>query len=380
MPSLKSILVMCNADPSRNPRPNRIIRFLSKTSKLTVLGAGSTQFEGIHFVPLDTKGRRYGIGRIKRLKKLLFRQFEQVLWPEHLKQVKQKLWRKRFHVIVVHDIDLLPLALEIKNSARILFDAREYYPRQFEDSFLWRIFCQPLYKYLCCNYLPRADRMITVSDGIARQYANKFGVQSDVFMSLPEPVNVEPSRVDPNRIRIIHHGNATPSRKLEVMIEVMDFVDRRFCLDLMLVDVGYDCYFRKLKKMADRRPNVSIIPPVPFESIILFTNQYDIGVFLVPPVTFNLKHTLPNKLFEFIQARLAVAIGPSVEMRKILDQYDCGIVAPDYDPRTLASALNELTTNRIVYYKTQSDRAASSLSSEVSGPKLEKIISEMCKG
>ena len=378
MPSLKSILVMCNADPSRNPRPNRIIRFLSKTSKLTVLGAGSSRFEGIHFVPLDTKDRRYGIGRIKRLKKLLLRQFEQVLWPEHFKQLQEKLSRKRFHLIIVHDIDLLPLAVKIKDSARILFDAREYYPRQFEDKFFWRIFCQPLYKYLCCNYLPKGDRMITVSDGIARQYAHEFGVQSDVFMSLPDPLNMEPSRVDPNRIRIIHHGNATPSRRLELMIEMMDFVDRRFCLDLMLVDVGYRWYFKKLKKMADRRPNVSIIPPVPFENIIPFTNQYDIGLFLVPPATFNLKYTLPNKLFEFIQARLAVAIGPSVEMRKILDQYDCGIVAPDYDPRTLAGRLNELTTNRILYYKTQSNLAASALSSKLSGAKLEKIISEMC--
>ena len=221
--------------------------------------------------------------------------------------------------------------------------------------------------------------MITVSDGIASQYTHEFGVQSDVFMSLPDPVNVEPSRVDPNRIQIIHHGNATPSRRLELMIEVMDFVDRRFRLDLMLVDVGYRWYLRKLKKMANCRPNVNIIPTVPFENIIPFTNQYDIGLFLVPPATFNLKYTLPNKLFEFIQARLAVAIGPSVEMRKIVYQYDCGIVAPDYDPRTLAGGLNELTTNRVAYYKTQSNRAASTLSSKVSGQKLEKIISEMCK-
>ena len=370
---------MCNADPSRNPRPNRIIRFLSKTSKLTVLGAGSNQFEGIHFVPLETQGGRYGIGRVKRLKKLLFRQFEQVIWPEHLKQVQQKLAQERFHLIIVHDIDLLPLALRIKNSARILLDAREYYPRQFEDRFLWRIFCQPLNEYLCSNYLHKADRMITVSEGIARQYAKKFGVHSDVFLSLPDPVDVGPSHVDPNRIRIIHHGNATPSRRLELMIEMMDLVDERFHLDLMLVDMGFRWYFKKLIKMVDRRPNVSIIPPVPFENIILFTNQYDIGLFLVPPVTFNLKYTLPNKLFEFIQARLAVAIGPSVEMRKILDQYDCGIVASGYDPGTLARALNELTTNRIVYYKTQSDRAASALSSKTSGVKLEKIISEMCR-
>ena len=49
-----------------------------------------------------------------------------------------------------------------------------------------------------------------------------------------------------------------------------------------------------------------------------FANQYDVGVFLLPASFPNQVHVLPNKLFDYIQARLAVAIGPSHEMAEVV--------------------------------------------------------------
>ena len=131
--------------------------------------------------------------------------------------------------------------------------------------------------------------------------------------------------IQENSIRIIHHGMASPDRYIHKMIEVMDYVDDRFTLDLMLVSTYYQDYFKTLQQMTSDRKNTRIIPIVPFEEIIPFTSQYDIGMFLVPFSTFNLKMCLPNKFFEFIQARLAIAIGPSPEMAKLVQQYHLGI-------------------------------------------------------
>ena len=133
--------------------------------------------------------------------------------------------------------------------------------------------------------------------------------------------------VQENSIRIIHHGMASPDRYIHKMIEVMDYVDSRFTLDLMLVATYYQDYFETLQQMAAERQNTRIIPIVPFEEIIPFTSQYDIGMFLVPFSTFNLKMCLPNKFFEFIQARLAIAIGPSPEMSKYVKTYNLGIIS-----------------------------------------------------
>jgi hypothetical protein len=95
-----------------------------------------------------------------------------------------------------------------------------------------------------------------------------------------------------------------------------------------------------------------------------FLNQYDIGVYLLEPVNFNFLHSLPNKFFEFIQARLAVAIGPSPEMARLVREYDLGVVADDFSPQALAQCLLGLDLKRIEYYKSQSHKVAHLLSAE----------------
>jgi hypothetical protein len=172
---------------------------------------------------------------------------------------------------------------------------------------------------------------------------------------------------------MIHHGAAVSSRRNEVMLEMMNYVDERFTLDLMMV-VGNVKYYDKITSLARKRKNVRIVPPVPMQEIIPATNRYDIGLFLVPPTTFNLQYTLPNKFFEFIQARLAVAIGPSVEMCKIVQKFNCGVVSKDFTPRSLANELNQLTPEKIMEFKQHSHVAARELNAEVNGKRVREIV------
>ena len=183
--------------------------------------------------------------------------------------------------------------------------------------------------------------------------------------------------VQENSIRIIHHGMASPDRYIHKMIEVMDYVDSRFTLDLMLVATYYQDYFETLQQMAAERQNTRIIPIVPFEEIIPFTSQYDIGMFLVPFSTFNLKMCLPNKFFEFIQARLAIAIGPSPEMSKYVKTYKLGIISKDFTPQSMAESLNKLTKEEILQYKENSNKAAKILNAQKEGEKVLKILEEV---
>ena len=129
--------------------------------------------------------------------------------------------------------------------------------------------------------------------------------------------------------------------------------------------------------MVEQRKNVRIIPPVSMQQIVPFTNHYDIGLFLCPPMNFNLRYALPNKLFEFIQARLTVAIGPNIEMKKVVEKYDCGLVASDFQPQTLAKALNALTVDKIMYYKEQAHKAALELNADTNQRRIRSIINEL---
>jgi hypothetical protein len=63
-------------------------------------------------------------------------------------------------------------------------------------------------------------------------------------------------------------------------------------------------------------------------------------------------------LYEFIQAKLAIAISPSPEMKKVVEQYDLGVVADDFTPENLANKIKELTRKDILFYKNNSLKAS----------------------
>ena len=99
------------------------------------------------------------------------------------------------------------------------------------------------------------------------------------------------------------------------------------------------------------------------------------GIFLLPPVNFNYENTLPNKLFDFIQARLGVAIGPTPEMAEIVNNYKIGVVSENFTPQSLAEKLVTLTQADIETFKHNANRAAADLNAEVNAEKIKTMIS-----
>ena len=178
-----------------------------------------------------------------------------------------------------------------------------------------------------------------------------------------------------DKIRLIYHGGAVVSRRIDLMIEMMNHLDDSYSLDLILVGSPVE-YENELKKMAQSNKNITFLSPVDIEQIPVFTNSYDIGVFLLPPTNFNYANALPNKFFEFLQARLAIAIGPSPEMELLVKRYDLGIVANDFTAASMANAIKSVGREKLYYYKTQCNKYAKELSIESN---MEKIREEVDK-
>jgi hypothetical protein len=288
-----------------------------------------------------------------------------------------ELASNNYDLIISHDLVLLPFLFQLKKEkTRVLLDAREYYPGNYDDQWLWRTVKRPVNEFLCRKYLALCDKVITVSEGLAAEYHHVYGVHPEVIMSLPVRWDLQPQEPQMDHIQIIHHGAAGRSRRTEIMLQMMDHVDERFTLDLMMIcnDVKY---WRHIVSLTEQRRNVRIISPVPMQEIIPTTNKYDIGLFLVPPTNFNLAHTLPNKFFEFIQARLAVAIGPNEDMSQIVRKFNCGLVANDFQPHSLARELNNLTAKSLMELKWHSHKAAAILNAETTGRRVREIVSEL---
>lgn len=288
----------------------------------------------------------------------------------------EQLRGRSYSLIVVEDLYLLPLALAVRGEARILFDAREFYPRQNDENLWFRLSERPERERICRTLLPLCDAVMTVSPGLVDAYAAEFGVQAELVMSAPWLRVLEPSAGQEGRFRMVHAGIANPNRQLEKMIDIVMALDARFTLDFYLT--GSPDYIAMLRAKAEASGGrVRVLPPVTFDDIVPTLNGYDIGLYYLEPIAFNLRYSLPNKLFEFIQARLMVAIGPSPDMARVVTQFGCGVVAPQFTLDAMVSTLSRLTSSDVAEAKQRAHEAAQVLCFERESEKLHRIIDRL---
>jgi hypothetical protein len=356
----RRLLVICFSNLSEDPRVQRQLRALSAWFDITAAGFSDPRIAGVDFVPLSS---RYWSLREKAILALMLkaRMYERAYWSAvSVRSALVNLQTARFDLILANDLNTLPLALRLAGTTPVVLDAHEFAPAEFEDVWRWRFFFRRHNEYLCARYIPHVAGMITVSDGIAAAYRERYGVEVSVVPNTPEYALLEPSEVAPDTIRLIHHGAAIPSRRIELMIELADLLDPRFHLDLVLVPT-VPAYHKTLCALAAHNPRIRILPPLPMRDLVNNANAYDIGLILYPPNSLNMRHALPNKFFEFIHARIGIALGPSVEMAPLAHRFGCGVIAPDFTPVALAGVMNRLTREQVVALKRGADMAAREL-------------------
>jgi hypothetical protein len=358
---MKSVLVLSLTDMAADPRVDRQIRALSSRYRVLAAGTAPPAVEGVEFFPIPPRRSRTLVGQASSALLLKLGGYERYYWSQpQVRWCVSALAGARPALIVANDVSTLPLALKLGAARGVILDAHEYAPREFEDRPKWRLFFQAYNEYLCRAYLHRVRGMFTVCRSIAEEYRANYQVACEVLVNAPPYHDLAPQPTQPGRIRMVHHGIVTSSRRPELMVELMDHLDERFHLDLFLIPSASPD-FRRLASLAARHPRITMREPVPMRELPSRLNEYDIGLFLLPPTNFNYRHALPNKFFEFVQARLAIAIGPSPEMASLVRQYDCGVVADDFEPRSLARRLNALGPQEIGHFKNRSHDAAREL-------------------
>ncbi len=373
----KKILIIGYFDFYKDPRSYRQITNLKNEYEVTCVGTHPPRVENVRFIPLKLRPLNK-LERILELIQLKVGLYDKVYWRkfDFNTETKKILKNEKFDLIITHNYYSIPAALSIANGAKIIVDEHEYPLTMYEEKFFWRFFYKKFNIYICKKYLPKIDKLLTVCDSISDKFKQDLGIESIVLTNATEHINLSPSKTD-NKIKIIYHGRANSfSRKMDSMIKLMDYLDEKFYLDLMLI--AENDYIKTLKGKIVQNSRIKIIPPVPRKDIISFTNKYDIGLFFIQKNTsFNVKHSLPNKLFEYIQARLMVVSGPYPEINKIIKNYNCGIFNDNFNPENLAKQLNALSIEDIENYKKNSDKAAKEINSEKNIILMKDLVKEL---
>jgi hypothetical protein len=366
---MKNVLVLVFTNLKHDARVVRQIGWLRKKHRVTVVCFDAEKSIADEIIIIKQtelnpiRKAALGIALLSHQYSAAFRLFHN--YGQTTKELKKRNW----DIVVANDIDTLPVAFDVKGNGKVIFDAHEYAPRHFENNRIWKIFFQPFYLHLCRKYIPLVHGMLTVGKGLADEYYKNFGVLPVIITNATKYHETVPSPVEPHKIKLIHHGIANTSRRLELMIDMMNLLDERFSLDLILMTSDFasgqtKAYIESLKQKATQNGRIKILPAVKSSDVVSTITQYDMGVFIIPPINFNYANTLPNKLFEFIQARLGVAIGPTPEMAAIVNQYKIGVVSEDFTAESLAKKLNSLSQHDVAAFKINARNAAVMLNAE----------------
>jgi hypothetical protein len=369
---MATVLIVSLSDLARDPRVDRQIDFLRGDHHVVAAGLGPPAYDDVDYVELgsaaETELPPYprlllaaGVARMERL----LGPYERAYWSDRsLRHWRELLGEIRRDLTIVNDMLMLPLAFSIAAEKPVIFDAHEHAPSEYASSWAWRVTRRRHIRWICRTFLPRVAAMMVVGPGIADLYRREFGVEGVVVTNAPRFHEIDPSPVH-EPVRMIHFGGADPQRRLEVMLDAMRILGEGYCLDLLLVaTASFEGYLRELREGVGEVSTIRFLDPISTQELVPFANSYDIGVAMHPPLTPHVEFGLPNKFFEYIQARIAPAIGPSPDMARIVREWDCGIVAGDYTSEALAEAIASTTDERLAELKGNAHRAARELCAE----------------
>jgi glycosyltransferase involved in cell wall biosynthesis len=206
----------------------------------------------------------------------------------------------------------------------------------------------------------------TVCDSIASAMSRAYHLDRKPLVIRNVPALVESAfRAPAERMVVLYHGILMPNRGLEELIRSVRLWHPG--LRLVLRGFGRPAYERRLRALvegsgvADR---VTFAPAVPPEQLVPLANDADIGFFAQPIRNHQTRFALPNKLFEYIMAGLAVCVSDAPEMAGIVHQYKVGETCSSTTPSVMAGVLNSLTPRAVATYKLASLEAAGHLNWE----------------
>lgn len=246
----------------------------------------------------------------------------------------------KFDVVFANDLDTLPacfLASRLKRKS-LIYDSHEYFTEVPElihtgyqrNSWLW------LEKQL----LPKLKVAYTVSESICMAYQKKYKVHFGVIRNVPYRKKYNASVIKNNKPTLIYQGALNVGRGIDLMIKTLKYLP-----DYELWIAGAGDIETELKQLSDGlnlNERVKFLGRLLPDNLALITQKAHIGLSLEENRGLNYRYALPNKLFDYVQARIPVIVADLPEMKKVVQTYKLGQILSERTPQKLFEIVQQV--------------------------------------
>ncbi|MDO4811185.1 MAG: glycosyltransferase [Eubacteriales bacterium] len=250
-----------------------------------------------------------------------------------------------------------------KNKPKFIYDSHEFELKKKPRNIIIYSFIKSLEFFL----LKKSSLTIMINDGIADEVAkiHKLDYPRVVVRSTPDYWNIDSSVSDEmhrefcdklgvsgDSFIIMYHGKLCRYRGIEEICKAMSMVP-----DIYLVTVGdyansrYKTAFESMVNQYQISSRILQYPAQPLCELWKYVSAADCGIVMNNTDNPNYIYALPNKFFENIQSMAPIICSDSVEMARIIRQYDIGILSPSGDAEKLAENIEKMRTDKELYRK-----------------------------
>jgi glycogen synthase len=287
-------------------------------------------------------------------------------------------------IVVANDWHALVIAAAYKKNrpCKVHFDSHEFATQEFEEHRWWRWIYQPFVMALEKDAIKAADSCSTVGPRLATALQELYGLAKlpSVIRNVADKIDI-PDRPTHWPLHVLYHGYVLPNRGIEETIDSVASWETPH--RLIIRGDGSPSYIADLKQRAvtmGHSEQITFEPGVALNEVLQAATSSDLGIFFTPLGSPQRAFTLPNKLFEYLAAGLAVAISPGPDMQDIVFQYGAGIVTESPSAASIAKAINVLTRESVDEYRKASRSAATHLCWEEEQLGLKLILERLACG
>jgi glycosyltransferase involved in cell wall biosynthesis len=222
---------------------------------------------------------------------------------------------------------------------KLVFDAHEIFPELPELAHRPRAkrFWERIENWI----FPHLKHCYTVCESVAEYYNKKYLLNMKVVRNVPYYSNCNDKKLldYAGKKIILYQGALNMGRGLEWVIDAMPFVD-----DAVLVIIGDGDIAKALKERANclqLNEKVFFLGRIAGTELHHYTPSADLGLCLLENRGLNYYYSLPNRIFDYLQAGVPVLATDFPEIANIVKHYNTGILINRYEPEYLAAVLND---------------------------------------